>query len=215
MMKSFFFVFALLIALPSCRKAADLDLVLRGQVNDYRNNSGVKGVRVKLDEQVLQSGALSGAFVNAGEVTTDHNGYFELVFDRKNALNYRLTLSKEGYFSEVIELNPDNFRPNEPYDYNAVVIPEAFFTLTVRNVQPDSSNDLIRFRKLNALFDCLCCNNEFDEFYGASVDTSVTCRLYGDHMLTYTYDVLKLEETTVVDSIYCPAFHTTELVIEY
>lgn len=205
----------LVLALASCRKAEPLQLIVRGQVTDFRNNAPVQGVNVRIDEQALQGGALSGAFSMAGQTTTGPDGTYELAFERKNALNYRLRFRKEGYFDEFTELNPDLLRPNSPHDLDAVVKPEAVLLMKFKNVNAESDNELMRFRKLNALFDCACCNNDFIDIIGNNLDTTMMCKLYGDHMLSYTYVVYREEQVDVVDSVYCPAFHTTELVINY
>lgn len=209
------FFFALLVFSASCRKVDDIELTIRGTVTDYRNSAGVGGVTVKLDEQVLQGGTVSSAFTNAAQTVTASDGSFELVFPRENALLYRITLSKEGYFNRQTEVNPDNVRPNLPHELDQVIIPRATLVMKFINENPESEDDLIRFRKLNALFDCVCCNNEFIDLHGAAVDTTLTCELYGDYKLTYTYTVYRLEDTQVVDSVFCAAFHTTELVIGY
>ncbi len=209
------FFFTLLVLSASCRKTDDIELTIRGVITDYRNDAGVGGVTVRLDEQALQSGTVSSAFTNAGQTVTASDGSFELVFPRENALLYRITLTKEGYFNRQTEVNPDNVRPNAPYDFEEIIIPRATLVMKITNENPQSEDDLMRFRKLNALFDCVCCNNEFIDFHGAAVDTTLTCELYGDHNLTYTYTVYRLEDTQVVDSVFCPAFHTTELVIGY
>lgn len=198
-----------------CRKTGNLDLSIRGNVVDYRHTAGVAGVNVRLDEQAVQGSTVSGAYNRAAEAVTDANGDFELNFERKNALSYRITLTKEGYFTKQFNVNPDNVTPGEAYEVYEDMIPEATLTVRVVNALPESDDELMRFRKLNAFFECVCCTNDFYDFEGATVDSTFSCKLYGDYNLTYTYTVNREEPVNVVDSIYCPAFHTTELLIEY
>lgn len=198
-----------------CRKSGNLELIIRGSVVDYRHTAGVAGVTVRLDEQVVEGGTVSGAYNLAANTTTDANGDFELQFDRKNALNYRITLTKDGYFTKQFNVNPDQVNPGEVHEVSEDMIPEATLQIRVVNTQPESDDELMRFRKLNAFFECVCCNNEFYDFQGAAVDSTFSCKLYGDYNVTYTYTVNREEEVNVVDSVYCPAFHTTELLIEY
>lgn len=209
-------VIIILISLfGGCRKSGNLELTIRGSVVDYRHTAGVSGVSVRLDEQAVQGSTVSGAYNRAADATTDANGDFELKFDRKNALNYRITLSKEGYFTKQFNVNPDQVKPGEVHEVAEDMIPEATINIRVVNSQPESDDELMRFRKLNAFFECVCCNNDFYDFQGALVDSTFSCKLYGDQNLTYTYTVNREEEVNVVDSVYCPAFHTTELLIEY
>lgn len=205
----------LALAGTACRKGNDISLVIEGNVLDYRNDWGVSGVNVRLDEQVIEGGTLTSAFGTVTNVTTDADGFFRIEFPRKNALKYRLRLTKDGYFGDEVEINPDDINPEDPYSTQLTLIPEAEIEVTLRNANPESASDFMRFRKLNAFFECACCTNDFVNCYGNAVDTTFTCTLYGDYQLTYIYTVYRSEVTEVVDSIFCPAFHTTQLTIEY
>jgi hypothetical protein len=211
-----FLVFILLgMLFPSCRKAENLDYIIQGKIVDSRHQAGLAGVSVRIDEQTLDGGTLSGALTTAAQVTTAADGSFELTFPRKNALTYQITLQKTGYFSRTIEVNPDNLTPNEPYAFNASLTPEATVSFRFINANPSTEDDLLRFRKLNALFTCACCDNAWVNLEGMEVDSVFTCKLHGDYNLTYIYDVYKLEETSTVDSVFCAAFQTTYVEIAY
>jgi hypothetical protein len=203
------------LMLPSCRKAENLDYIIQGKIIDSRHQAGLAGVSVRIDEQTIDGGTLSGALTTAAQVTTAADGSFELVFPRKNALAYQINLQKTGYFARTIDLNPDVLRPNEPYTFNASLTPEATVSFRFINANPETVDDLLRFRKLNALFECACCNNAWVNLEGMTVDSVLTCKLHGDYNLTYIYDVFKLEETSTVDSVFCAAFQTTYVTIEY
>jgi hypothetical protein len=210
----FFFLF-LGFMLPSCRKAENLDYIIQGKIVDSRHQAGLGGVSVRIDEQTLDGGTLSGALTTAAQATTASDGTFELVFPRKNALTYQINLQKTGYFARTIEVNPDDLRPNDPFSFNANLTPEATVSFRFVNATPETDDDLLRFRKLNALFTCACCNNDWVNLEGMAVDSVLTCKLHGDYNLTYIYDVFKAEETSTVDSVFCAAFQTTYVTIEY
>ncbi len=214
-MKTYLLILCMAVTFGACRKNTDIALVIEGTVLDARNNWGVSGVNLRLDEQVLEGGTLTSAFSTVTNVTTDADGRFRIEFPRKNALNYRLRLTKEGFFGEEIEINPDDVNPDVPFTIDPVIIPQAQIQVNLINAFPESDNDYMRFRKLNAFFECACCTNDFVNCYGSAVDTSFVCTLHGDYMLTYVYTVYRAEVTEVVDSIFCPAFHTTELTIAY
>ena len=214
-MKTHLWLLVVVLLASSCRENNEISLVIEGQILDSRNNWGVSDVNVRLDEKVIEGGTLTSAFGTVTSVTTNADGYFRIEFPRKNALSYRLRLTKTGYFSNEFEINPDDVNSDAPYSTNLTIIPQAEIQVNLRNVSAESDADFMRFRKLNAFFECACCNNDFVNCYGASVDTSFTCTLFGDHNLSYIYTVYRSEVTEVVDSIFCPAFHTTELTIEY
>lgn len=210
-----FSFFVILLNLASCRKAESLDYIIQGVVVDSRHQAGLGGVVVRIDEQVLDGGTLSGALTTAAQTTTAPDGSFELVFPRKNALTYQMNLQKTGYFARTLDVSPDDLQPNEPFTFNSDLTPEASVSFRFVNMSPFSNDDLLRFRKLNAIFTCPCCDNSWVNLEGMIVDSTLTCRLPGDYTLTYVYDVFKMEETSVVDSVYCPAFQTTSVTVEY
>ena len=205
-----------MIAFVACRKTNDQNLLLSGYVSDHRNGSGVGDVYLTLSEQVVESGSLNSDFEVADEVLSSSNGAYNMLFGRRNALNYRLDLEKPGYFDKRVELNPDDFRPNQPVSKNVTMITQADFSVQLVNSNPYNDQDEIRIRKINAEFACACCNNEWVEVQGVDVDTTISCKLYGDYYLKYQYEIIKGElDTTIVDSTYCPAFQTTSVVINY
>lgn len=205
-----------IIAFIACQKTNDQNLLLSGYISDHRNGSGVGDVYLTLSEQVVEGGSLNSDFEVADEVLSSSNGAYNMLFGRRNALTYRLDLEKPGYFDKRVELNPDDFRPNQPVTQNVTMITEAVFAVQLVNEVPYDSNDEIRFRKLNADFTCMCCNNDWVEVQGVDVDTSFSCKLYGDYYLKYQYQISKGElDTTIVDSTYCPAFQTTSILINY
>lgn len=214
-MRTYLWVFFFALLAVACRRNEEITLVVEGSVLDFRNNWGISGVNVRLDEQVVEGGTLTSAFGTVTTVTTGEDGFFRIEFPRKNALKYRLRMTKEGYFSKEFEINPDDINPEAPFTDDYTIIPQAELKVNIRNTNPESVDDLLRYRNLNAFFECACCTNDFVDCYGSTVDTSFTCTLYGDHTMTYIYTVYRTEVTEVIDSLFCPAFHTTELTIEY
>lgn len=211
-----FIVCCLITALASCRKADDsIEFTIRGVVTDSRNGAGLPGVLVTIDEQVVEGGALNGSFSQAAQSVTGADGSYELVFQRRNALEYRVDFTKSDYFEVRETINPDLLNPEEQFTLNNTLIPEATLEMHFYNANPFDDDDLFRFRKLNALFECVCCNNDWIDLEGMDADTTVVCKLHGDYLLTYTYLVFKEEDEAFVDSVYCPAFHTTEIDIGY
>ncbi len=205
----------MLLSAVSCNKNDVEGMEMTGKVRDSRNSSGVSNVSVLVEEQVVEGGALNGAYQFAVQTTTDGSGNYQANFERKNSLTYKLDFTKSGYFGVTREVNPDDLTPGTPYTLNTVLTPEAFVEVHIYNANPETSQDFIRFRYMNANFDCECCGNGWKEFSGTMVDTTIMCRLHGDYMLSYTYEVDKTLEVIEVDSIYCPAFLTTTLNVAY
>ncbi|MGB1031079.1 MAG: hypothetical protein ACPGWM_00630 [Flavobacteriales bacterium] len=212
-------MFLVLIALGlfACKKENDGQLKIEGKISDSRNGTGVSSARVNLNEQVLDGGSFSSAFTQAGTTTTSGGGTFEVQFDRRNAVTYELEVKKEGFFDKVYTINPENVPTTEAYTKNGILTPIATLQMRLVNTNPLNQYDRIRFRNLNANFeDCECCDNEFVVLDGTNVDSVFQCNLHGDYLIKYVWEVTKNDTTsTYIDSLYCPAFMTSELEITY
>lgn len=214
-MRCFFFTL-LLFSLIACNKNNESDLRIQGRVADSRNNSGLGNVEVTLEEQVLADGVLNASFQQAAQVSTASDGSYELVFERKNALVYRVEYERNGYFDRTIEINPDDVRPGEPVTRNLAMVPEAFFEVRLWNTGGNGMESELRFRNLDGNFGCACCTTDWVVIDGTTADTSFTCALHGDFMMHFTYEIMQPGfDTTIVDSVFCPAFQTSAVTIEW
>jgi hypothetical protein len=203
------------IALFACKKTKNQDVVVEGTITDYRNGSGLSNVYLVLDEQVVSGGVLSGGFTTVAETSTSSDGAYALEFARSNALTYRVGIEKTGFFDREIDINPENVSPNNPYNLSVALVPEATVSVRLVNTSPVSNNDLIKFRYLSPNFNCECCTGELIQGEGMDVDFTSSCKLYGDSWIYYRWDIFKDTDTSFVDSVYCPAFQTTNILIEY
>ncbi len=212
-----FLLFALLLfAVLACNKNNESDLLIEGRVADSRNSSGLGSVEVNLQEQVLADGVLNASFQQAAQASTASDGSYELAFERKNALLYRLQFEKTGYFDRTLEVNPDDVRPGETVTRNLSMTPEAFFEVRLWNTSGSGSDSELRFRNLDGDFGCACCTTDWVVIDGGTTDTTFTCSLHGDFMIHFTYEITQPGiDTTVVDSVYCPAFQTSAVTIEW
>jgi hypothetical protein len=191
-------------------------LRIEGYVSDVRDNSALSTVSVELQEQILEGGSFNSSFQDAASGVTNVNGDYALEFLRQNAAEYRLTFERNDYFTKEFSINPDNVDPEEAYTLNAALTPEAYLTVSLTNTNPFDDEDRIVYRNLNTFFSCACCNTSSVVVEGMDADTSFTCRLHGDFTVDYTYEVSRDQsDTTITGSIFCPAFETTVLTIQY
>jgi len=206
-----------ILVLPSCKKDNIDSLSVAGKVRDGRNNNGLASATVKFKEKVLEGGAFNSSFQTAAETYSRGNGDYSMDFERKNAVEYQIEFSKDGYFTKSIDINPEDISLDQAYIQNATINAEATAELRIVNQTPWNNQDEIRFRYLNAIFDdCFCCNNDFIVLEGTEVDSTKSCQIYGDYLLKYVYEVTKNDTTiTTVDSLFCPAFTTTQILIAY
>ena len=84
------------------------DITFTGVVKDQFSGTPVSDVNVKLQAQVLQDNVFSTAYQTIASAVTNQQGSFKSFM--KNIYDeFRLLLTKEGYFYKIINLG-NNFR---------------------------------------------------------------------------------------------------------
>lgn len=201
-------------AFDSCRKKNPV-YILEGQVREFNSGSPVSGASLKLEQQSVEGNVFSGAFSTAATATSDGSGNYRMSWPRAQIARLRLTVSKPFYITSVVELNPDEFLPDESVSKNQLLRPEAFLQIQLRNIGVTETNDYLKFRVLSQ-FECACCTNNLLDLPGPSVDTTYTCRVYGNSWVRFWRESgsggIQLVGN---DSIWCPAFETSQLQINY
>jgi hypothetical protein len=168
------------------------------------------GVRELLD------GIFSALYTDAATAITDANGNYSMTWKRENVAAFRLLFEKDQYIDREIELSPNSLDANDVFTYNSHVFAEAFITVHLSNTDETSAIDQCNFRFDDTDFDCTCCTDDWVNNFGADVDSTWTCRIYGDSWIRYVRDISTPEvDTILTDSIWCPAFQTTLLDLEY
>ena len=197
-------------------KRNDFTLGIQGKVNDDILGGTVAGVEVELEVQILEGGIFNSTFQPLDSQTSAADGSYGFSFDRENAVEYRLTTSKDGYITRQKGINPDNLAPGEVLDLDLSVVPRATFEVTLQSAWPNNEFDYIKFKNLGTDFVCACCDGTEQTFPGTSVDTTFSCDLYGETWLKYFVEVDKDSVFySYIDSLYCPAFETSSIQITY
>jgi hypothetical protein len=208
----FFFTVLLLF---SCKKEKN-QYNLFGITLAAHTQQGLSNVSIDLQKQSVQSGVYSTTFNSAANAVSNGKGEYSITWDRENFAAMKLICEKQNYIKTEIELDVAAFDAGDLLLQNVVIQPEAFVQVHIRNTSLAESTDQFRFTFANAQFDCVCCANEWKEFSGENVDTTFTCRLYGETWLRFQKDYFTAQnDTMLIDSIFCPAFQTTNLEINY
>lgn len=204
------------IALLACKKEESQNLAMQGTITDGRNGEPLTGVNAVVSHQKISNGVFSLNFVEAARTTTDGNGNYNMSWDRANSNSIKLTGSLENYITRSAFVNPSSISPGTTYSQNLVMFPESFIRVRLINELPSADADNINFRFKDVSFDCTCCDVNPKSFTGATIDTTFTCKLYGDTWLKYMRIVATADvDTTITDSIFVPAFQTSQIDITY
>jgi hypothetical protein len=208
-------VIVLVLTAPSCSKK-DPVYILEGQVKSYTTGQGLSGVSVSVEQRTVGGNVFSGAFTQAASGSTAPDGKYQLEWPRTQLAEVRLLASKASYIPAIIALDPEDFLPEEVVYQSVRMRPEAFVEVTLTNTGESATEDLMRFRFTQVNFDCACCNGDWKEISGADADTTFSCRIHGDIWLKYWAEVTaESGNLLIIDSLWCPSFVTTPLVIEY
>ena len=208
----FLIVFAII---ESCKKDSPVLYGLKGRVTDADEGFGLAGAEIIVEKQVVQNGVYGNTYQTALSTSTNSDGNYEGTWQRENFAALRLTAKKPEYIPVNIMLDIDAFENGSAETKNVELYKEAFTTFRfIHSAGIDS--DRISFTFLNANFNCNCCSNGWKTWQAASIDTSFTCRVYGNRWLKYQVQTqVGFTDSSYVDSIYCPAFVTTPHDIYY
>ena len=133
-----FFSFLIVISIFSgcCREDCANTYIIEGVVSEQSTNLPCIGFEIELQEQILENGVLNGFFETAGETTTDESGFFSISFPRKNALEYKLEVTSDGWFAIVENIDPEVFTPDIPIHLDLEATPKAQLKIKIITHSP-------------------------------------------------------------------------------
>lgn len=205
-----------LLLLSGCRDTEPFELEMQGQAVASFSGEPLAGVEIELWEKVLDGGSLSSTPELAASAVSDADGQFQLSFERKNALEYDLRYEGLGLVSGNRNISPEDVKPGSTYCIT-LAVPEASSVSTrLVNVNPEADNDEVRFRFLNAVSSCVCCDTTQVVQTGTDVDYSWTCIEHAGVWLRYFVEIDRASGGSfVLDSLQTVAGENQELLIEY
>lgn len=202
-----------------CRPEPQEPLSLHLEVRDARPTElgePVENVEATLSRRALSGGVLVGAYTDAAAGGSDAAGICDLTFDRVNALDYRLDLRRDGWFSERLTFPADDFQPGEPRNVIVEMMPRAEVVIQIAPGGPTAPGDQVQFRTLTTLGPWVTCSPGFLTLTHLAPDSTWTCSMPGDSYIHYQYTVTREGETTpVLDSLWLPAWEETLLQVSW
>jgi hypothetical protein len=167
----------ILSTLSSCTKEkVDFELEISGIVQDDYLQKGIEGAEALLLVRESNMQAQSFSFTKKAETITGANGSFKFKFMQGDAIEYKLEISKEGYFSKTILLNSDDVSPKEGYHNKFPMAPKIHVQVKAKNNNFFNDFDKITIYTFTENTGCNCCKANSYELTGR-VDTSFSCIL--------------------------------------
>jgi hypothetical protein len=185
----------------SCKKDKPIVISVVGKISDpNQNNKAVQSATITIYSKKVSGGSFSNNYALITSVTSNSSGNYELNFERENAIDYKIVISKENYFSTDEIINSDEFSTESNNVINYNLYPKAWVKLRIVNDNPVNSNDRVDFNYLNSdlLQDCeSCCTSQIKTFFGEVVDETFMCETWAFKTIGYQALVTKLNLGTV------------------
>lgn len=208
----------LLIALfiASCKKD-DGSIDVSGQIINGTTGQVVPSADIRFLGKLIQNGAYGSSDATLTTAKSDEAGYFLCSWKRSNIADLKMKIASEGFITRTILLDQSNFDTEHDNTLNQTIYEEAIASVHIINTGNANPSDQINFTFYHIPFeDCVCCAEGWQYFTGINIDTSFTCRAYGNSWLKYEVQINTLALDTVYrDSIWCPSQTTSPIEISY
>ena len=215
-MNKIWIVILSLVMLSSCNKNNDNMIELTGVVSDEINSFPVDGVSVLLEINPFGGNSFSNSFEEIETTNTNLNGEYLFSFQNSNAVEYRLTFTKQGCFTEQLLINPDQLSLSENNNIDASIYSASYLVLNISNNLPYNNEDEIIFSTTLISSNVGSCFDGIVTMLGSSVDTIIECEIYGNQMVEFDYFVTKDNFTnSFSDNVFCVAGDTLYKYINY
>ena len=195
------------------RDSGAMELRIDGQALTLPDRTELAGADFALYERAVEDGALQ-AEERITETESDGIGRFSVTFERRSSYSLRWTAEAAEHFPAAGTLDPGDLYPNEPYLLEVGLHPVCTLHVALSSVAPQDSTDRVLFN-LGEDFPCACCPTDQVELIGIDADSAWSCLMYGNHWMTWGADLdvalIGQPDGLFVDSVFCPAFGSTEL----
>jgi hypothetical protein len=213
-MKRILTLFFLAVTLLSCKKDDD-KIMVTGTVVDPQSGIGISGVNVYLDGKILNSGIYNEDYSEIASATTDGSGNFKIETAWQVVSCYRIRVFRNNYFENQLVVPAESISKGQTYTAALTMLPAAWIRVNINNMV-GSADDEIQYKFTSTPQSCMdCCHNSF--LIGSGNYHAVyKCRAVGNKINGFYWTVKRDGVTSPnADSVYCVAFDTTTLNINY
>lgn len=208
------FTLILSFSVIGCKK--DKDNVMRGIITELLSGNEIQDVKVILEANGVSSGSINTTYFKIAETYTDANGFYEIIFEPRSIISYRISFIKENFIPKTIDLNPIDYIAE--YEINEKMAYSSVLKLRVKNNSPVNDNDrlMIRISSIHNEFCSSCCHNDWRNYYGTNVNEFIICPSIGGDSLNISTIIYKGNNTIMNDvKLKCPINDTLTYYVNY
>ena len=208
----------LTLAICGCNRTSEgMRLTVEGEVATAPSGEAIAGADWTLFERAVEDGALQ-AEEEVAAAESDGQGRFTITFPRRSSYSLRWTAVAPLHFPAAGTLDPDALLPNEPIPVGVSMHAVCTLHVNLASQAPEDSTDRMAFN-LGEDFPCDCCPTDQVVLEGVGADSSWSCLMHGDRWMTWGADLevalIGQPEGLFIDSIFCPAFGSATLDLDW
>lgn len=190
------------LLIGSCKKKDETIIEL--SVSSFVNSSAIIDADVSFYVNALNNNSFSSSYEFIESGNTNWNGKYSVVVNKTSSdIAYRFVVSKEGFLTNEIEINPSDISAAETNSVKTLIKPLANLSFRLVSGGGATINDQIFFNFNNDSEVGDSFNNL--SFSGNQIDTTISTQVIADRYNYYTYVINRNGNyTQFKDSVYCP-----------
>jgi hypothetical protein len=183
--------------LSACSKVTDT-FVFECRVVNASDGLPVSGAQAVVSGRAVSGGSFNPNFQTLGMATTDEQGQFRIEVEKAVYSAFRLTLTHQSYFSDIVAINPDDVPVSEPY--TATFGLEHLAWVSVRVLNQNASMAINVEVNAPSAGCATCCDQVTVSHDGEVFDTTINCLAYGARPVMIVGSALNSAGNTVIIS---------------
>jgi hypothetical protein len=199
-------------SLISCKKDP-IQYTFAGTVMESVDGNPLMSVNVGVSQRVYEGNVASSFFNSAGLATSGSDGSWEMTFDREKVFEFKVSMTKSGYFDSEQIISSGDVAVDETKIINETLEPKSWIKFHLVNMS-GMSTDLFTMIHYNFRTGCTGCTTNDYYYYEGSVDTTFSILTTGGVYTKYSYKNPGAA-TYIQDSVYTTPFDTVAVNINY
>ena len=213
MIKSrFFIIVSLAVVLIGCKKDP-IQYKFSGTITDNVSANYIEGVDVIIKQLEVNNSVTTTVFTSAGSDITDSQGHYEMTFERKKVSEFKMTITKDGFFKKEISISAGDVSSENENVLNYELDAKSVINFDIENTGLSDPGDEFLIILYNYRLGCEGCASVDYNYFNGIVDTNFQVSTTAGGYFKFTYSQIGVNSYT--DSVYLPPFDTVNYAIDY